>query len=239
MLVKNIVLLHGWAASCKKLEPLARELEKLGWKVYLPKLPGFDAKDPDFAWGVGQYAHYVLTKSKEFFKGQAYFIFGHSFGGRITLKIAFSNQQELLSGIVLCSTAGLSRGNFLKVFVFKVLSKFAKVFLSFSTNSSWWSKIFYKLAREHDYENAQGIMKEVFKKVINEDLKPLVSKVKFPTLVLWGKEDITTKIGDAYFIKKELPKSTLIVFDKEGHRLPYNKPAEIAKEIDRWQETLA
>ena len=69
MVCKNIVLLHGWGASVKKLKPLANELEKQGWKVFVPKLPGFDLKPPESVWGVSEYADYVSKKAVEYFGG--------------------------------------------------------------------------------------------------------------------------------------------------------------------------
>lgn len=53
---KNIILLHGWGASCKKLKPLARNLRTNGWRVINFRLPGFDLAQPKISWSVIDYA---------------------------------------------------------------------------------------------------------------------------------------------------------------------------------------
>lgn len=234
---KRIVLLHGWGASTIKLKPLAEELRKLEWEVFTPKLPGFDSPPPEKIWGVGEYSKYVLKETRKIYGRDRFFVFGHSFGGRVAIKLAEKNNRQIL-GAVLCSSSGLSRGNLVKRTIFWLLARVGKVFLAIPPLANFWKRLLYKLAREHDYEKAQGIMKEVFKKVVSEDLKPVAKEIKIPTLVLWGKKDKMTPISDAYYIKKVLPNAKLVVFKDEGHRLPYNKPKGVAEEIDKWTKNL-
>ena len=230
---KNIVLLHGWGANKTKLEPLANVLRKKKWKVLVPELPGFGVPDPSEVWNLENYAHFVSEKAKVFFNSERYVVFGHSFGGGIGVKLSLLYTRNV-SGLALCASRGFSRGNILKRFVFYTLAKSGKIFLLIAPLASFWRKILYKLAREHDYENANGIMKDIFKKIISEDLKPLVGKIKTPTLILWGKEDKMTPLKDALYLKKVLANSQLKVFDNVGHRLPYVKPEEIAREINSY-----
>lgn len=234
---KRIALLHGWGVDVRKLKTLADELKRMGWKVLIPELPGFGISPPKSIWGVGEYADYVLEEAQKVFGKNKFFVFGHSFGGRVAIKLA-EKYNEKLSGIVLCSISGLSRGNPLRRAVFFVLAKAGKIFLIIPPVATFWRRLLYKLAKEHDYEEAQGIMKEVFKKVISEDLKPTVERIKVPALVLWGKEDRMTPISDAYYIKKTLPAAKLVVFEGEGHRLPYDRPEVVAEEIEKWVKNL-
>jgi len=234
---KNIVLLHGWGAETKKLEPLKKSLEMFGWNVFLPKLPGFENPSPKNIWGLKEYSDYVYEEAKNYFRKENFFVFGHSFGGGIAIKLSVTNLKEI-SGIVLCATRGISRGSSLKRLLFSVLAKIGKVFLIVPVLANIFKKLLYKAAHEHDYEKTGGIMKEVFKKVISEDLKPLIKKSKHKTLLFWGENDRVTPISDAFYIMKALPKSTLISYDGVGHRLPYEKPQELAKEINLWYQKL-
>jgi len=235
---KRIVLLHGWGAETSKLEPLKRELEKLGWKVLLPKLAGFEKPAPKEIWGIKEYSEYINEEAKKSFGNNRFFVFGHSFGGGITIKLATSNSESLI-GVVLCATRGISRGKSVKRLVFSTLAKTGKVLLITPQLANKFRKLLYKAAREHDYERTHGIMSEVFKKIISEDLKPLVSKIKVPTLVLWGEEDKMTPIKDAHFIKSALPGSKLVTYKRQGHRLPYEKPEQLALEIEKWYRQLS
>lgn len=231
---KNIVLLHGWGASTKKLEPLGRELRKLSWNVLTLRLPGFDAPPPRSVWGIEDYSDYVAKKAEEKF-GRDFFVFGHSFGGRIAINLG---RQGLSAGVILCAASGLSRASFLKRAFFWVLAKIGKVFLLLPPLGRGWRELLYKLAREHDYEKAQGVMRKILGKVVKEDSRPLVKKIKVPTLVLWGRQDQMTPVRDTLFIRKNLPQAVIITFRNQGHSLPYNEPEEIAKEIDRWVDSL-
>jgi pimeloyl-ACP methyl ester carboxylesterase len=235
---RKIILLHGWGASSNKLEPLARELKKLKWSSLALKLPGFDESPPRDVWGVGDYAGYVLKRAKTKFGNRNFFVFGHSFGGRIAIKMA-SNDIGKLSGVVFCSASGLSRGNSVKRTVFWILAKGGKVFLIFPPVAKLWRKFLYFAAGEHDYEKTRGIMGEVFKKVIAEDLRPLLVKIKVPTLILWGKEDTLTPVADAYLAEEKIRGSKLIIFNQQGHQLPYKKTKELAEEITKWSNSLA
>lgn len=233
MVPKNIVLLHGWGVGIEKLFPLRDELVKHSWNVYLPKIPGFDFPSPEVSWGLKDYVMFILRDCRNFFKSEKYFIFGHSFGGRVALKAA-SFHPKLLSGVVLCSTSGLSRGNLLKRYFFWALAKIGRTLVIIPSVAKVWKIFLYKLSREHDYEKLSGSMKETFRRVVSEDLKPLVPKIKLPVLVFWGKKDKMTPVKDAYYIKNNNLQAKLILYENEGHRLPYSRPNTLAQEIDKW-----
>ena len=224
LISKNIVLLHGWEARAAKLGPLARELQRLGWKVINLEMPGFGLPAPEFAWGVSEYAGWVEKKM-----GGSCVAFGHSFGGRVAIKLA---AQGGLRGVVLCAPGGLSRPGKLKRVLFEVLAKVGK-----ALDLERYKVVLYKLAREHDYERAEGVMREVFKKVVDEDLRSEVVKIKVPILVLWGKEDKVVPASDGEWMKEQLG-AKLVLFEGQGHKLPYELPERVAKEIDVWFGSL-
>lgn len=237
MKVKRIVLLHGWGANTKKLGPLKIALEKLGWKVLLPKLPGFEKPAPKKVWGMKEYAKFIYEETKLVFGKNKFFVFGHSFGGGIAIKLASGNPRQL-AGVILCASRGISRTKAVKRLFFKTLAKIGKIFLFSPYIANEFRKILYKAAREHDYERSEGIMREVFRKVISEDLRTLVFKIKLPVLILWGENDRMTPISDALFIKHALHESVLVTFKDKGHRLPYEEPFSLAEEIDKWAQSL-
>jgi pimeloyl-ACP methyl ester carboxylesterase len=234
---KNIVLLHGWGASRDKLEPLAGSLRKSGWSTFVPGLPGFDLQPPKSAWNLDKYSRYVLRKTGSRYSKKDYYVFGHSFGGRIAIKIA-QDPPNNLKGVVLCNTSGISRTNVVKRTVFLILAKLGKSLLLIKPLANFYKVLLYKFAREHDYEKAKDVMKQVFKKVISEDLSKSIVNIKLPLLVLWGRDDRMTPVRDAYYIKRKLPYSRLVVFDDIGHKLPYKKPNNLAREIDKWKKRL-
>lgn len=232
---KNIMLVHGWGANAAKLEPLADALRALGWRAYSLPLPGFDLAPPSEAWDLHAYVRYVLQQAAQEFADQRFFYFGHSFGGRLGIVIG-ATQATQLNGLVLCAAAGISQGNPIKRAVFWVLAKTGKLLPK--TLQGAFRKLLYRAAREHDYEKAQGVMREVMRKVVGEDLKPFVPQIRAPLLLLWGRLDRATPLRDARWIQRQQPAAQMTVFDDEGHRLPYSKPAELAARIDAWSNGL-
>lgn len=81
-------------------------------------------------------------------------------------------------------------------------------------------------------------MQEVFKKVIAEDLKPILAQIRTPTLILWGEGDKMTPLKDAFLAKDKIIQSKLKIFKNQGHKLPYEKPAAIAEEVTKWSQAL-
>lgn len=229
-----IVLLHGWDASKEKLLSLGKALAEIGWRVLIPDLPGFGKSSlPSRPWGVGEYSDFILKVIDKFYGKKKVYIFGHSFGGRLAIKVAALYPKKI-AGIVLCGSAGISRGNFLKRIFFLLLAKIGKLIFP---KSEKFRQLIYKLAKEHDYEKTKGVMRETFKLAISEDLKPLLAKIKIPTLILWGTEDKMTPIADGFILKKAISKAKLVLFEGEGHKLPYEKPKEIARVVNSWSQS--
>lgn len=233
---KNIVLVHGWGSDSTKLKLLENELKKFRWNTYIIKLPGFEEKSPNKAWNLDDYSKYVIKKSNEKFR-EKYFLFGHSFGGRIGIFISVEYYKKL-NGVILCSSGGLSRINIIKRFVFFCLAKMGKIFIFINPISSLWKRLLYKAAREHDYEKTQGVMKETFRNIISQNLKKDVSSVKIPVLILWGNKDTMTPVRDAYYLKRKIKHSYLKIFHNQGHKLPYVAAKAVAAEIEKWFKQL-
>lgn len=217
----------------ERLRPLQTKLANLGWSVVNLKLPGFDLAVPEKPWGVEEYTNFVLAHAKKTWGSEPYAVFGHSFGGRLAISLAASKPKQL-NHLILCAPGGLSRPSVFKRAPLWFVAKIGKLIFSLIPGSLAFKKALYKVSREHDYEKTQGTMREVFKKIVKENVKRKLSQIKTPTLILWGKEDKMTPHKDALVAKKLIPQAKLVSFDNIGHRLPYEKPQELAQEIDTW-----
>jgi len=228
-----VVLLHGWGASKEKLLPLGKALSKKEWQVLIPDLPGFGKSSlPPKPWGVSDYASFVIKTINKLNGKKKVYLFGHSFGGRLAIKIA-NLYPHKVAGIILCGSAGISRPSFIKRSFFLVLAKTGKLIFP---KSEKFGQLVYKLAREHDYEKTKGVMRETFKLIVSEDLKPLLPKITPPALILWGTKDKMTRYTDARIITAGVKHSELVSFPGLGHKLPYEKPELLAKKITEWRK---
>lgn len=233
---KNIVLLHGWGSNTGKLMGIESVLTSLGWNTLNLKLPGFEEKNPERPWCLDDYCRYVVNKSDKYFQ-QKYFLFGHSFGGRIAILCAFKYHKNIRA-VVLCSSGGISRANIFKRLFFGLCAKIGMVFLFIKPLAKFWKMLLYKIAGEHDYEQTEGVMRQTFKNIVADDLKNISRKIILPVLILWGDSDKITPIKDARFLKNAIKKSKLIIFKNQGHTLPYVSYEKIGKEIEKWSKNI-
>lgn len=220
---RPVILLHGWGASAKAFDPICAFLEK-HFTTYALDLPGFgDSPEPPAPWGLAEYTALVHAFIKHFNLEKPILI-GHSFGGRIIIKLA-GGESPLgapppLGKIVLIDSAGIrprrSLSYHVRVRSFKTIRCILElpILRSFSTG-------LLQRARAHfgssDYRNASDIMRQAMVKAVNEDLTHLLPNIKSSTLLIWGEADTATPITDARLMEKQIPDAGLVVFKGAGH----------------------
>ncbi|MCA9390250.1 alpha/beta hydrolase [candidate division WWE3 bacterium] len=233
----KVVVLHGWGGHApEKMKMLVSELKAKGHEVFAPSLPGFgEAEPPQEPWGVSDYVVWVDQQVRSL--GWEHFsLCGHSFGGRISIKYAIEYPSKV-DKLILIASAGIKHELNFKTKLIKAIGTIGKSVFSIP-GLSLLSPIIHKLWRillgRKDYYRASGVMQQTFIKVIEEDLRGLVSEIKIPTLILWGKKDAMVPIGDAHFLHENISDSKLKIYSQGDHLIPYNYPEEIAEEIDQF-----
>lgn len=223
-----LIILHGWGIDGTKFSDLGKLLAS-DFYVVIPDLPGFGKSDPPRkAQDVSGYAREVKKMMKELKIDSAAFV-GHSFGGRIVIKMA-ANSPKLVSSLVLTGAAGVESFRFkrsLKRTIYWTVAKGLKLF-------AWIppvAKLRKKFYAKRDFGKVEGVMKETFLKVIAEKLDEFAKKINQPTLLLWGSRDQMTPVHDAEKLLKLIPDAYLKIFSGVGHRLPYQRPHEFAREV--------
>lgn len=211
-----VLILHGWGSSKNSFTVICEKLKQGGFVVHAIDLPGFgEAEAPRTVWGVDEYLSYVRTFASKHIGG-TFFLLGHSFGGRIGIKYAALHPQEL-GGLILYAAAGIPGQGFRKRF-FSFLVRVGGRLLAvpiFEVFNEPIRRVFYRFVSP-DYATARGIMKEVFRKVVAEDLAPYLSKITLPVLILWGRRDSVTPFSQGLLMQKLIPRATLVAHP-DGH----------------------
>ncbi|OQX00667.1 hypothetical protein BWK69_00980 [Candidatus Parcubacteria bacterium A4] len=224
----NLIILHGWQSSKEKWGKVKDLLEKEGMRVIIPDLPGFKKEtELSKAWNLDDYVEWFNIFSKEY---PPFFLLGHSFGGRMAIKFS-EKYPNTISGLILVSAGGAEqRKNFKKSVLFFLASIFKH--LSFLPGYSFLRKLFYKfIVRKTDYLAVKGFLKETFKNVIKEDLKPLLGKIKTETLIVWGDKDNYLSVQNGFLMKEKISNSELKIFQKMGHNLHTEIPEKLTEII--------
>ncbi len=213
--VNDILLLHGWGKDKNSYSELLKEIKapQIG-RIVAIDLPGFGDEPLAKTLTLDDYVKFVLayiTKNKL----KNIILIGHSFGGRVALKIVANNNLNV-EKLILIDSGGIREVTF-KMRIASVLPRFG----SFG-RSLFGSK---------DYLNASGELRETLKNVVNEDLEPLLESIKVPTLIVWGENDHTTPLWMGEVMHKKIAGSKFSVIPKGDHGIPYRRAIEVAKVI--------
>ncbi len=215
---KDVLVLHGWGASIGTVLPIVNLL-KAKFKVYALDLPGFgESQLPKEVFDSADYAR-IVKKFIDMMGIERLILIGHSFGGKLSILLA-NKYPSMVEKMVLINSAGLipKRGidYYLKVYTFKIL-KFIYKSLFFWVEDENKMERLYKKFGSKDYQAAEGIMRKILVKVVNEDLRPMLKNIGVPTLLIWGDQDRATPLYMGKIMEKEIPDSGLVVLEGTGH----------------------
>ena len=190
---KRLVWLHGWGNDHRFMLPLA-EFFRGDFENYVLDLPGAGSSDvPDAEWGIREYAKAVHEWLGTLGERKPTYFVGHSFGGKLSVVMA-SEYPEDVAGVVLVAAAGLRVRRCaalkMKIFVIKHLAIVARaVERVFGVNLR---ERFGGLVGSQDYRNANGVMRRILIKSVNELIYEQARKVKVPALIVYGSADVVT-----------------------------------------------
>ncbi|PIR02055.1 MAG: hypothetical protein COV62_02400 [Candidatus Nealsonbacteria bacterium CG11_big_fil_rev_8_21_14_0_20_35_11] len=230
-----ILVLHGWGGSSDSWVKVQEILSQNNYKVICPDLPGFGkSQNPPEAWGIDDYINLILNFTKKVSLDR-FFLIGHSFGGGLAGKFT-ALFPEKIKTLILCDAAVIRKKRYsLRQKLAHFLQKYGNIFFSVPLFEKkiypWARKIVYKIAGTSDYYLAKGTMKETFKKISEEDLTKFLSRIKAPTLIIWGKKDKTLPSEDGFSMKKIIPNSETKIIDGADHSPHRRTPEELSKII--------
>ena len=202
---KDLVCLHGYLSS---KEAFASQIEYFSrfFRVTALDFRGFGQSEPlAFAYSVDDYADETLAFLSSIGVQKPHII-AHSFGVRVAVKMA-SRSAENFDKIVFTGPAGVlpKRGVSYKIKV-KAYRLCKRVFPSFAE----------KHFGSAEYRTLTPVMKESYKKIVNEDLLPFAKRIENAVLIVQGKNDTTTPRASAEAYERALINGRLVYTDG-GH----------------------
>ena len=228
-----LLLLPGWGATAAAYNlPIKQLSEK--YTVYALEMPGFGVTpEPKEAWDVDDYADFV-TEFIEKTGIDNFIIAGHSYGGRVILKLCSRENKFTIKKVVLIDAAGLRHELSPEAKARQEKYKKLKKFYNKKLVSTFCPSAVEKLQKKYgssDYANASPIMRETLVKSVNEDLESLLPCVPSGAVLIWGRNDTATPVSDGEKMKGVIPDSTLTVIEGAGHFPFIDQPFEFMKVI--------
>jgi len=216
-----LVFLHGWAKNKGDYAPLLRSLSP-NVKVFPLDLPGFGTEPILKAMDLDDYAQFVTRFIKKNNLGSV-IVGGHSFGGRVAIKLTL-NYPELVKKLILVDSAGIER----KSLKTKILQIFAAI------TPTRIKELARPLVGSKDYLASVGLVRETMKNIVAENLEPDLSKIAVPTLIVWGDRDHTTPLWQGNLMHKLINRSQMVIIPGGDHGVPYRRGQEAATAINKF-----
>ena len=221
---KDLVFLHGYLASKESFYPQISYFSQF-YRVTALDFPGFGGAEAlPAAWSVKDYADWLVAALEELHIAFPHVV-AHSFGGRVAVKCLA--RGNVFDRAVLTGCAGIvprrTAGYKLRVRCYRAVRKIAP-----------------KYAERHfgskEYRSLPPLMRESYKKIVNEDLTPCLCKIRAEVLYVFGEKDAQTPLYMAEKLTKGTKGSALVVMPACGHFCFAEDPARfnaVAREFFR------
>lgn len=203
---KDVLFLHGYL-SCKESFYYQTNFLSERFCVTAPDMPGFGASSPlAEAYTVGNYCEWLeefINKAKL----NRPYIIAHSFGARVALKY-LSERPKAAEKLIITGGAGIVKERSPQYM--RRVKAYRRV-----------KKLFPRFAEKHfgseEYRTLSPVMRESYKKIVNEDLRACAAKITLPTLLIYGKDDATTPPNEEGKIFNELILNSRLEIIDGGH----------------------
>lgn len=221
----TVIALHGWG---RNRQDFAATLA--GFDALAVDLPGFGlSRAPSEVWGTLEYAEHLVPVLDEC--PTPPIVVGHSFGGRVAVRLA-ARFPDRVSGLVLTGVPLLRRNPArstppLPVRVSRALNRWNLV------GDSFLNRIRDRYGST-DYRAAQGIMRAILVRVVNEDYEQDLHKLRCPVHMVWGSADTEAPPEMAQTAVEIISQADLVVLPKIGHLLPLSSPEHLRAAIEKF-----
>ena len=203
------MFLHGYLSSKESFAFQTEALSK-GFKTIAVDLPGFGkTPEPHYGFSLDDYVRFVLEVIARHAGGRADIV-AHSFGGRIALKLA-ATHPEAVGKMLLTGCAGMKPKRSIAYRIKTLAYRACKV--AFPTVA----KGIARRIASPDYKALSPVMRESFKKIVNEHLEGVLPLVKAQSLLVFGSEDGETPLYMARRLNRGIIGSGLVVLEGCGH----------------------
>jgi pimeloyl-ACP methyl ester carboxylesterase len=226
-LAPTVLALHGWARSHRDFIGVLSPGGAEPLDAIALDLPGFGASPPPpEPWGSRQYADLVSRVLSEM--ATPVVVLGHSFGGRVAVELAAERPDDVaglvLTGVPLLRPPGAGRRTPMAFRAGRVLHRIGLV-----------SNVKMEGLRQRygstDYRSAEGVMRQVLVRVVNENYEAALRAIRCPVDLVWGDDDDVAGVDVAHAAAERLSDARVIEVPAAGHLTPLSAPIALREAV--------
>lgn len=208
--------LHGWGRTHGDFAPLAGVAPMLS-----VDLPGFGASPPPpTGWGSVEYAARLVSLWDQF--DEPPLVVAHSFGGRVAVHLA---HEVPMRGLVLVGVPLIRPTSAAKPSLQYRSLRWLHSRKLLSDDRMEQIRQRYGSA---DYRATDGVMREVFVRVVNESYDAQMTNLQTPVRMIWGANDTAAPVAQARMayerMKDDGADVEMQVIDDVGHDVMVERP---------------
>jgi pimeloyl-ACP methyl ester carboxylesterase len=225
--VPTVLALHGWQRThhdfAAALDP---GRHGGGPSVAALDLFGFGATPPPpEVWGSAEYAMRLMPLFEEpGTLAERVVLVGHSFGGRVAVHLA-TLVPDRIERVVLTAVPLLDRQGRRSRPV--VAYRLARRLHRMGVVGEARMEVLRNRYGSPDYRAAQGVMRGVFVRVLDERYVDQMAAIQCPVDLLWGEADTDVPLEVAERAQKIFPSARLQTLPGIGHLTPTEAPAQL------------
>ena len=220
-----VLAFHGWMRSHRDFDEVLDGIEAIA-----VDLPGFGAApSPPEGWSTAEYADWVAPVLDEMAPRPV--VLGHSFGGRVAAQLA-ARHPDRIGALVLSGVPHLvadGRPGHKPPPGFRL----GKALYRRGLIGQDRMEAMRRRYGSADYRAAEGVMRDVLVKAVNETYGRQLAAYPGPVDLVWGQDDDAAPVGEAAAALEACADGRLVTLPGVGHLTPRQAPAALRAAILR------
>lgn len=211
-----VIFTHGWGRSHHDFIPIAESLAPTCRSVLLD-LPGFgETPRPDADWGTQDYAEFLHGWVRDRLGAKSFIWVGHSFGGRIGLRLA-SGRAEGLASLILVASHGIRMPRSASATLKASLRQRRFKALKARASDADLIELEKRFGSADYVASRESGLRDIFVKTVAEDQRPDLTKIACPTTLIYGGQDADTPPAMGRAMAALIPGADYIECAPYGH----------------------
>ena len=238
-----VLFLHGLSDSWHSFELVLPHLPESIHAFALTQRGHADSSHPDTAYHFHNFAEDV-TAFMDALQLKAAVVVGHSMGSTIAQRFAIEKPERSKGLVLIASFLSLPNSEAPRQ-LWEILSEmedpvdqnFVREFQESTISQPVPQEFLEKAVMEESMKIPARVWKEVVRCSMEDDFSSELTKIKAPTLLIWGDQDTMVSRSEQDAQLKAIPDSRLLVYGGHGHAIHWEAPERFASDLVKFIET--